>query len=76
MLASPLVSTTQQIRRTSVLDRLETLGEYRYNWSIGETLRLGSARWLDAAGNRARVAGLFSGSGDIYAWRADVAGPA
>ena len=58
------------------MDRLEALGEYRYNWSSGESHRLGSARWLDAAGIRTRLAGLRDGSGAIYACRADAAGPA
>lgn len=51
------------------VDRLETLGDYRFNWSPGETHRLASARWLDAAGLRSVLAALprDAGSGDVYA---------
>jgi FkbM family methyltransferase len=63
-------------RALACVDRLDALGDYRYNWSPGESHRLGSSRWLDAAGIRTRLAGLCDGSGDVYAWRADAAGPA
>lgn len=63
-------------RALACVDRLDALGDYRYNWSPGESHRLGSARWLHAAGIRTRLAGLSDGSGDVYAWRADAAGPA
>lgn len=51
------------------VDRLEALGDYRFNWSTGESHRLASARWLDAAGMRSVLAGLpaAAGSGDVYA---------
>ena len=51
------------------IERLVALGEYRFNWSAGETHRLGSATWLDADGIRAFVGALTArdGSGDIYA---------
>jgi FkbM family methyltransferase len=55
------------------LERLETLAQYRYNWSVGETHRLTCAEWLDAAGMRTLLIGLPKGapSGDVYAVRAD-----
>jgi FkbM family methyltransferase len=55
------------------IERLATLAEYRYNWSIGETHRLCSAHWLDAAGMRTLLIGLPKGapSGDVYAVHAD-----
>jgi hypothetical protein len=54
------------------IERLAALGEYRYNWSPGETHRLESAQWLDAAGMRAQLRGLAvrASSGDVYAVRA------
>jgi len=63
-------------RALACVDRLEALGDYRYNWSPGENHRLGAARWLDAAGIRTHLAGLCDGSGDVCAWRADAAGSA
>jgi FkbM family methyltransferase len=53
--------------------RLAALAKYRYNWSVGETHRLQSADWLDAAGMRALLIGLPNGapSGDVYAARAE-----
>ena len=55
------------------VERLATLAEYRYNWSIGETHRLASAQWLDATAMRTLLIGLPRGapSGDVYAVRAD-----
>jgi FkbM family methyltransferase len=55
------------------IERLAALGQYRYNWSVGETHRLRSAHWLDAAGLRTLLIGLPKGapSGDVYALRAD-----
>jgi FkbM family methyltransferase len=53
----------------SCIDRLSQLGDYRYNWSQGETHRLGEPRWLDADGIRAFIVRLpdDAGSGDVYA---------
>jgi FkbM family methyltransferase len=53
------------------IERLETLERYRYNWSLGESHRLSSPDWLDAAAMRARLAALPTGaaSGDVYALR-------
>ncbi len=51
------------------IDRLSRLGDYRYNWSEGETNRFGSAEWLGAA----EIAGWLdrlgtdARSGDLYA---------
>jgi FkbM family methyltransferase len=55
------------------IDRLETLARYAYNWSVGETHRLASCCWVDAAGMRALLIGLpkRAPSGDVYARRAD-----
>jgi FkbM family methyltransferase len=53
----------------AALDRVEGLGDYRYNYSPVETMRLAGDRWLDAAGlaavlDRFRPLGR---SGDVYA---------
>jgi hypothetical protein len=53
----------------AALDRLESLGDYRYNYSVVETMRFTSHEWLDAAGlsavlDRHRPLGR---SGDVYA---------
>jgi FkbM family methyltransferase len=55
------------------IERLETLARYRYNWSPGESHRLASEQWLDAAAMRALLLGLpqLASSGDVYALRAD-----
>jgi FkbM family methyltransferase len=55
------------------VDRLEGLGRYRFNWSLGESHRLVSEQWLDAAALRAHLGALSdrSVSGDIYAVRDD-----
>ena len=53
----------------AALNRIERLGDYRYNYSVVETMRLTSDRWLDADElalllERVRPLGR---SGDIYA---------
>lgn len=55
------------------IDRLATLGAYRFNWSEGESHRLASSDWVDAARMRAQLDSLpaLSSSGDVYAVRAD-----
>jgi FkbM family methyltransferase len=55
------------------IERLAGLADYRYNWSVGETHRLESPRWRDAAGMRELLTGLPNGapSGDVYAVRAE-----
>lgn len=54
--------------RTCV-SRLAELGSYRYNWSVGETFRLVSDHWMDAAELFAALetADMQRRSGDIYA---------
>jgi FkbM family methyltransferase len=51
------------------VDRLAALGDYRYNWSIGESHRLAAAEWIDGAALRDFVARLPADapSGDVYA---------
>lgn len=51
------------------VDRLAEIGDYRFNWSPGETHRLASSRWIDTDEIRRFLAGLgpSDGSGDIYA---------
>ena len=51
------------------IDRLETLGRYRYNRSAGESQRLLHHDWIDAAAMRALLRDLprDAGSGDVYA---------
>lgn len=51
------------------VERLESLGAYRYNWSPGERQRMASPAWVDAGGIRRMLAGLTpaDGSGDVYA---------
>lgn len=55
------------------IERLETLARYRYNWSVGESHRLATERWLDAGALRRHLAALpdRAPSGDIYAVRDD-----
>jgi FkbM family methyltransferase len=66
------VPATRQIA-LDCIERLAALGEYRYNWSVGETHRLQRAHWLDAAEMRALLIDLQKGapSGDVYAVRAE-----
>ena len=51
------------------IERLETLGRYRYNWSRGETHRLVEPEWLTPSAMCERLAALTlaAGSGDVYA---------
>jgi hypothetical protein len=51
--------------------RLDVLGRYRFNWSLGERHSLVSAHWLDADGMRAVLAAMpaTAPSGDVYAVR-------
>ena len=51
------------------VDRLQTLGAYRFNWSVGESSELATAPWVDGD---ALMDGLRTGlarsrSGDVYA---------
>lgn len=56
-------------RALACLDRLETLGNYRYNWSVGESHRLARDMWFTADEIRCLIQELASdaGAGDIYA---------
>jgi FkbM family methyltransferase len=51
------------------IDRLAALGEYRYNWSTGESSRFGSPTWVTPEAARDWLRGLDAGagSGDLYA---------
>lgn len=51
--------------------RLEALGRYRYNWSLGESHSLVSPTWLDTAAMRGVLAAMppSAPSGDVYAVR-------
>jgi FkbM family methyltransferase len=53
------------------IDRLAALGDYRYNWSVGEAHRWESPRWLDPAAMRRTLEQLPPAgvSGDVYARR-------
>ena len=53
------------------IERLQTLGDYRYNWSVGKEQRLASDVWLDAVeiGARLEQMGVNDRSGDLYARR-------
>jgi FkbM family methyltransferase len=66
------VPATREIA-LACIDRLTALAPYRYNWSLGESHRLASEEWLDAAGVRAHLRELptLALSGDVYAVRAD-----
>ena len=57
------------------IDRLARLGEYQYNWSVGESSSFGSPEWIGPQAAQEWLAALppGAGSGDLYA-RA-VAGP-
>lgn len=52
--------------------RLRRLGDYRYNWSPGETFALGAPEWLDAESLLRALRGPEAQrvSGDVYAQRA------
>ncbi len=51
------------------LTRLITLGPYQFNWSVGESGRLASDRWLDASALLVRLhdPAALQRSGDVYA---------
>jgi FkbM family methyltransferase len=56
-------------RAYACLDRLEGLGDYRFNWSPGESHRLALPDWTSPEGIRRLIRGLpaQAGSGDVYA---------
>lgn len=51
------------------IERLQALGRYRFNWSLGESHRLTNERWQDAAALRTHIEALpdRAPSGDVYA---------
>ncbi len=55
-------------RTLECLDLLDALGDYQYNWSVGESQRWAEPRWQSGKGIR-EVIGKLEGklSGDIYA---------
>lgn len=56
------------------LERLAELGDYRYNWFIGESHVWQNAAWISPAAIREQLLALPADgpSGDIYAQRADL----
>ena len=59
-------------RAYACIDRLASLGAYRFRWSEGETMRWSSASWLDGDGIKEVLAAQPEEgcSGDVYALRA------
>jgi FkbM family methyltransferase len=57
------------------IDRLAMLGDYRYNWSTGESSRFESPQWVPPPTARQWLSGLApdAGSGDLYARLAEPA---
>ncbi len=53
------------------IERLESLGSYQYNWTVGEDHRWQSETWIDADGLADMLESLpiDDGSGDFYARR-------
>ncbi|MFZ1753409.1 MAG: FkbM family methyltransferase [Caldilineaceae bacterium] len=72
LLSFEYIPATQEMA-LACIQRLQALGSYRYNWSVGEEQRLASALWLDAAEITARVRGMGVNdrSGDMYAKRSE-----
>jgi len=70
LLSFEYIPATQQMA-LACIDRLQALGDYRYNWSVGEEQRLASEVWLGAAKITAWLqgAGINEKSGDLYAHR-------
>mgnify|MGYP000352193282 CR=1 FL=1 len=55
------------------IERLSQLGEYVYNWTVGEQMRLREPGWLDGEAMAARLRSLppHHRSGDVVAQRVD-----
>jgi len=54
------------------VDRLAALGEYEFNYSVGESMRLARPQWIGPASIRAVLAafpGIPPLFGDVYARR-------
>ncbi len=68
MLSFEYVPATKTVA-LAALDRLVALGDYRFNWSIGEEQRWQHGTWLTADAMRAHLQqlALDAPSGDIYA---------
>jgi len=68
-------TTIQRSLAFQCIDRLETLGAYRYNLSLGESFAMEYRRWLSAREMRDVIAALphSVNSGDVYALRRDTA---
>jgi len=64
-------TTIQRALAFRCIDRLRSLGDYRYNVSLGESFAMEYERWLSADDVARRVAALphAVNSGDIYAVR-------
>lgn len=61
---------------TTCIERLETLGDYEYNLSAGETHKMRFDNWIDAATvhrELLKIAASTSSSGDLYARLSDTA---
>lgn len=70
LLSFEYIPATRQMA-LDCIERLQALGDYRYNWSVGEEQRLVSAVWLDGGEMGARLGqmGVNDRSGDLYAKR-------
>jgi FkbM family methyltransferase len=54
----------------SCIERLNTLGDYEYNWSFGESQKMDSINWVDGDTAKNKLSNLSSdkaASGDLYA---------
>lgn len=72
LLSFEYIPATQEMA-LACIERLQALGDYRYNWSVGEAQRLASAVWLDAREMAARLGemGVNDRSGDLYARKSE-----
>jgi FkbM family methyltransferase len=59
----------EKARASACLRRLQSLGAYRFNWSLGERRRLEAPEWVDVAGieHMLRALGSRIVAGDVYA---------
>ncbi len=60
-------------RAFACIDRLASLGSYRFRWSAAETMRWASLEWIDGDGMKDLLAGqpVEGYSGDVYALLAE-----
>ncbi|HRJ44940.1 MAG: FkbM family methyltransferase [Caldilineaceae bacterium] len=70
LLSFEYIPATQEMA-LGCIERLQALGDYRYNWSVGEEQRLASNVWLGAeeVAERLGEMGVNEKSGDLYARR-------